>query len=175
MEKDYDRWNVHKKALNADSRLLKFHEREIWWCSIGVNVGSEQHSQTLNFSRPVLIVRTFTSTLFWGIPLTTKVKETSSFRFSLLLDGVQNDALIMQMRAFDSRRLQRKMLTLEKEQHAALVSRIRGISSEAEANVYSQYSRCSIIVNIETIALKRPNRIKRGHKSYHFATIAGLV
>ena len=72
MQKDFDKWNGKKKQLDANTdNLTDFHEREIWWCSIGVNVGFEQHSQTSDFSRPVVIVKKFTRDMFLGIPLTT--------------------------------------------------------------------------------------------------------
>ena len=43
MSKDFDSWNGEKKNLEQiGHNNLVFHEREIWWCSIGVNLGDEQ-------------------------------------------------------------------------------------------------------------------------------------
>jgi mRNA interferase MazF len=81
MEKEFDRWNLRKQEIDATSKEIRFHEREIWWCSIGVNIGSEQHSQTGDFSRPVIIFKKWTPQIFWGIPLTTKIKKIK-FRFN---------------------------------------------------------------------------------------------
>ena len=40
-DKNFDTWNIKKKHVNrGESRL--YTEREIWWCSLGVNIGSEQ-------------------------------------------------------------------------------------------------------------------------------------
>ena len=41
MDKDFDSWNKEKKEINSHDELVLFHEREIWWCSIGINVGDE--------------------------------------------------------------------------------------------------------------------------------------
>ncbi len=43
MEKDFDKWNNQKKIINLRSNNTDFfyHEREVWWCAIGVNVGFE--------------------------------------------------------------------------------------------------------------------------------------
>ena len=41
MAKDFDRWNKKKKALDAKAEPLYFHEGEIWWVHLGVNVGYE--------------------------------------------------------------------------------------------------------------------------------------
>ena len=39
MEKDFDRWNKLKKAINAseESARVYFHEGDIWWVHLGVN------------------------------------------------------------------------------------------------------------------------------------------
>src|SRR3989339_1177161 len=108
MQKDFDVWNKRKKIIDGEKRNPDFHEREIWWCSIGVNVGSEQHSQTDDFSRPVIIVRRLTEDIFWGVPLTTKTMKLP-FRIRLTLGDITNDALILQMRVYDRKRLVRQI------------------------------------------------------------------
>ena len=40
MRKNFDNWNNKKKKINEENFLdLFFHEREIWWCSLGLNKG----------------------------------------------------------------------------------------------------------------------------------------
>ena len=134
--------------LDASISFADFHEREIWWCSIGVNVGSEQHSQTDDFSRPVIIIRRFTRDIFLGIPLTTKVREHLSFRVRIVAGDHENDALLLQMRTYDRRRLVRKIGTISVQEFATLTNAVINAikttdpafagSSEAEANVYKQ-------------------------------------
>lgn len=127
MKKDFDRWNTRKKSIDAASdSLVDFHERELWWCSIGVNVGSEQHSQTVDFSRPVIILRKFTRDVFLGIPLTTQVKQTN-FRFRLSIKGIENDVLVLQMRAYDRKRLIRKIGMINKKAFTALRDFIKSL------------------------------------------------
>jgi len=126
MPKDFNRWNTEKKALDRSERGVGFHEREIWWCSIGVNVGSEQHSQTRDFNRPVLVVRRFTGDMFWGVPLTTKLRD-GGFRYRFTLQGVENDALLLQLRAWDRKRLIRKIETMPKEIYEPLITHIKGL------------------------------------------------
>ena len=41
MEKDFDRWNRHKKKVTDVADRPFYHTREIWWCAVGVNVGNE--------------------------------------------------------------------------------------------------------------------------------------
>jgi mRNA interferase MazF len=111
VEKEFQRWNDFKQVVDRNDRQFTFHEREIWWCSIGVNVGREQQSQTGDFSRPVLIIKRFTPDIFWGIPLTTKVRDVG-FRVRFKIGEVENDALVFQMRSYDKKHLVRKIGTL---------------------------------------------------------------
>src|SRR3989344_6645266 len=126
MDKNFDDWNSKKKKLDISERLAEFHEREIWWCSIGINVGSEQHSQSTDFSRPVLVVKKFTRDIFWGIPLTTKIRRVN-FRKSLNLDGIENDFLVLQMRAYDRKRLVRKLTIIPKEDFKTIIDFIKDL------------------------------------------------
>jgi mRNA-degrading endonuclease toxin of MazEF toxin-antitoxin module len=47
MFKDFINWIQYKIYLNARPKYPKFKEGEIWWCSIGVNIGSETVSFAL--------------------------------------------------------------------------------------------------------------------------------
>jgi mRNA interferase MazF len=106
--KDYKRWFVFKKRIDQEESSVVFQPRDVWWCSIGVNVGREQQSQTDDFSRPVIVVRRFTPDIFWGIPLTSKVKD-EKFRYRFVFNGLESDALIFHMRSYDRKRLVRKI------------------------------------------------------------------
>ena len=66
MNKDFDTWNEEKKGLEivAPDTLI-FHEREIWWSSIGLNVGDEEDGKNDLFERPVLVLRKFNNKVAW--------------------------------------------------------------------------------------------------------------
>ena len=53
MKKDFDRWNIEKKRADAEQPRL-YTVREIWWCRIGVNIGTEQDGRGKLFLRPVM-------------------------------------------------------------------------------------------------------------------------
>ena len=87
MEKDFDGWNNKKKELEAKNKKgPRFREREIWWCSIGHNLGHEACGKNEFFERPILIIHKYSSTLFIGIPLTSAVKND---RFHFCLNSVK--------------------------------------------------------------------------------------
>ena len=54
-----DRWNKLKKAINAseESERVYFHEGDVWWVHLGVNVGYEIDGKQREFSRPVVALR----------------------------------------------------------------------------------------------------------------------
>ena len=39
--KDYNKWNDSKKLVDGNNREVFGYPREVWWCSLGVNIGAE--------------------------------------------------------------------------------------------------------------------------------------
>lgn len=75
MEKNFDAWTHEKKRLEfVGHETLVFHEREIWWCSIGINLGDEEDGKNQLFERPVLVLKKFNKRLAWVLPMSTKEK-----------------------------------------------------------------------------------------------------
>jgi mRNA interferase MazF len=126
MQKDFDKWNKKKKIVNATSLKYSFfyHEREIWWSAIGLNVGVEIDGKNNIFERPVLIIKKFNKEMFWGVPLTTSKKDGAFFHELNHQDGL-SWAIISQLKLFSSQRLLRKMGTVSVEQVSAIKRKIR--------------------------------------------------
>lgn len=70
--RNYKDWMPVKENIQEQGILRKFKEWEIWWCSIGENVGIEINGKGNKFTRPVIIYHKFSRYGFMGIPLTTK-------------------------------------------------------------------------------------------------------
>lgn len=51
MEKDFLDWHKKKESLHKKDEKIYFHEREIWWCSLGLNIGDEQDGKNKNYSK----------------------------------------------------------------------------------------------------------------------------
>ena len=111
MSKPFDAWNTLKKQLQESENKLFFHEREIWWCSLGVNLGFEQDGRNDTFERPVLIVRKFNQDIFLGLPLTSARKEGMYYQ-KTKHEGRDYTVVLSQMRLLDRKRLQRKIRVL---------------------------------------------------------------
>ena len=124
--KDFDTWNKLKQSLDADPRPPSFSEREIWWCSIGVNVGFEVYGKDSTFSRPVLILRKYSRFTFLGVPLTSKQKNNPLY-FPFPFDGKQGSIMLDQVRTLDGRRLTRRMGKITEKQAETIKQAIKGL------------------------------------------------
>ena len=57
MEIKYDQWNNVKKELANREEKFFFKEGEIWWVSLGQNLGTESYGKGDTFRRPVLVIK----------------------------------------------------------------------------------------------------------------------
>ena len=115
MEKDFDKWNTKKKDLHGRQDNLFYHEREIWWCALGVNIGSEQDGTGENFDRPVVIIRGFNKSVFFAVALTGKKKPGRYYFYVGEVEGKEASAILSQSRLMDTKRLVRKMGVLDEK------------------------------------------------------------
>jgi len=53
--KNYDQWNNLKKELEERTNMPSFHEGDVWWCSVGLNIGPEIDGKNVTAERPVCI------------------------------------------------------------------------------------------------------------------------
>lgn len=124
MSKNFQEWLEIKQKLNDHHGIPTYKEREIWWCSIGVNIGHEEDGKGLFYRRPVLVTRKFNQHIFWGIPLTTQIKEKHYYH-RIIFKEQEQCAMISQLRLWESKRLNRKMGKLDKEQFDALRQKLK--------------------------------------------------
>lgn len=115
MTKDFSQWNTLKKNFHTVGKSKFYHAREIWWCALGVNVGSEQDGSGDEYRRPVLVLKGLGSDTCLVVPLTTSLR-THSFRIPIcLVQGKEAHALLSQLRVVDTKRFVRKIGFLNKD------------------------------------------------------------
>ena len=112
MTKDFDRWNARKKILNNDVFDRFVHEREVWWCALGVNIGVEADGKHENFERPVLVLRKFNRDAVLIVPLTSRAKP-NPYQWSFKHEGKLFAAVFSQLRLISTKRLLRKMYRMD--------------------------------------------------------------
>ncbi|MCX6755647.1 MAG: type II toxin-antitoxin system PemK/MazF family toxin [Candidatus Nomurabacteria bacterium] len=103
--KSFDDWNILKKELE-NRNTIYVSERDIWFCSVGINVGSEQDGKHELFERPVLVLKKVSLNTFIGLPLTSIKKKGSWY---VEIKSTNSSAIIPQIRLFDTKRLTRKI------------------------------------------------------------------
>lgn len=122
MPKDFDTWNERKKVVHDCGSTPFFHEREVWWCTLGLNVGYEQDGGD-TFERPVLIIKKFNRDVLWALPLTTSDKRN---QYYFPISGQPNSAVILsQLRLMSSKRLERLMYKLPKSQFKQILVQVQ--------------------------------------------------
>ena len=114
IKKDYQKWHCQKTAIDHSSASRVFyHEREMWWCTLGVNIGFEQDGSGEEYRRPVLILRGLSKETCFVVPLTTATSDHMLRPSVGPVDGKQARVLLSQIRVIDVRRLVRKIGYLE--------------------------------------------------------------
>ena len=95
-----------------DSTRIVFKQGDIWWCSVGMNVGEEIFGKGEKFTRPILIFKKFTGNSFLALPLTSKEKTGSWYVKISLRDRISR-VMLNQARIIDKKRLTNKIGTLD--------------------------------------------------------------
>ena len=114
MQKDFDIWNVKKQELSKTERVY-FGKGDIWFASVGKNIGDEEDGKNSDFEHPVLIVRKFNNNIFLGIPLTSNEYKDGKY-YHKLVSFPGSTAILSQVRLFDAKRLLRYIEKLESKE-----------------------------------------------------------
>lgn len=102
--KRFRAWHKLKYKLHFNTNIpAGYKERDIWWVSIGHNVGTEEDGKGIMFNRPVLIVKGFSRYQFWGVPLST-TEKTGTYYHQFMVNSKVSTALLSQLRVFDTKR-----------------------------------------------------------------------
>ena len=107
-KKDFNGWIIIKKNVHEKGTVHNFKKGEIWWSSVGENVGSEICGKGKTFSRPIIIFKKLDKYSFWAIPLTSQHHE-GSWYVPFEFDGRREIAVISQIEYMSVYRLYRKM------------------------------------------------------------------
>ena len=124
MQKNFLKWNKIKQNINNKKPGKLFKEREIWWCSFGLNIGDEQDGKNINFERPALIIKKFNRNIFWAIPLTTK-KKNNKYYSPIIYKDRQDFLILSQIRLISSKRLLRKVAKLPQNKFKNIKEKVK--------------------------------------------------
>lgn len=124
--KDFDKWNKRKKEIDRKeiSDHVFFHERQIWWGSLGLNVGFEQDGKNENFERPLLIVKKFNRDIVLVVPLTS-IAKNNKFHHQLKSSG--SFVILSQIRLVSTKRMLRLVEKITDNEFKEIVDKIKGL------------------------------------------------
>ncbi|NCU41198.1 MAG: hypothetical protein EOM19_00565 [Candidatus Moranbacteria bacterium] len=126
--KDFVDWMTVKKTLNAREIPSPFFEREVWWASLGENIGFELDGKSPDYSRPIIILKIFSENNLFYAPLTTmKCCRKRPFFFDVgeIVPGKRSRASLSHTSSMDGRRLLKKIGMLEESTFLDLKEAVR--------------------------------------------------
>jgi len=112
VQDNYDKWNEIKKDISEENIIVGYKNRDIFYMKMGENIGFEQNGKGKDFVRPVVVIKGFNENMFFGVPLSTKIKDGKfyyTFEFKKENTTVINNALLSQMKLFSTKRLLNKI------------------------------------------------------------------
>lgn len=137
---EFVKWVKVKVRIHiADNSKLFFHEREIWWANVGLNVGSEQNGKDEEFQRPILVLKKFGQHIFWAIPLTSKKKDSKyrleikykEYSKNIVGESISEDKdgiiILNQLKTMSNKRLIRKLGVMAEEDFNIVREKIKEI------------------------------------------------
>ncbi len=119
-------WIKIKIRTHFIDATFDFSEKQVWWASMGQNVGVEQNGKNENFERPVLIFRRFNDDQFWALPISTKIK-INKYCYVFSQGGKQFCINLSQMRVMDRKRLLRRLEDLSNNNFVAVKMQVKKI------------------------------------------------
>jgi mRNA interferase MazF len=121
--KDFKSWNSYKITIDSYTSEHLFREREIWWCALGVNIGSEQDGKNQLYERPVLVLKKINKELLLVAPLTSNLVKNE---FNIMTDstGETSQILLSQIRSISSKRLLRRIGRIKNETFNKVIVKI---------------------------------------------------
>jgi mRNA interferase MazF len=126
VSKPFHLWNENKILINDFGTQRLYHARDVWWCSVGINIGYEQDGTGKEYQRPIVILKGFSKQVCLMIPLTTSNKSNPYYIPVGIVDHKQASAIISQIRLIDTRRLINKIGVLDTETFEKIKKAIKG-------------------------------------------------
>lgn len=132
--KDFDTWNKVKKQTEEAKRKVFAHPREVWWCSLGVNIGAEIDGKNDSFERPVIIMKVYNKETMLVLPTTGRAKA-DKFHTPLKIESLNKETneimtrtvyvKLTQARVISNKRLIRKVGVIEENKFQVIQKEFR--------------------------------------------------
>ena len=108
-------WTKIKVMVHLSERKIYPKIKEIWWASLGQNIGVEINGKNENFERPVAVIKVFNRFGVLAAPISSTVKDDKYCVRFINNEGEEKIINISQIRSISTKRLLRKMGDLSVE------------------------------------------------------------
>lgn len=129
-------WIRVKIGIDLQRNSLERHaypcKKEIWWVSLGKNVGVEANGKNYSFERPVVVLHVFKNASMLVVPLTTTISENEHIFSFTSSKGTSSLANISQIRTLSTKRFIRNIGYIQDEDFIRLVDLIKLLILKSE-------------------------------------------
>jgi len=146
MQKNFDKWNNLKKLVDGKeiSSEFNFHSGDVWWTTLGVNIGKEIDGKNETFERPTLILKVINKHTLYVLPLTSKDHFTDKYHLKVdYEDNGSGVVVFSQVRVISSSRLLRKLSRISKKDLVKVTQRFISLFTQNRIPAQGGYSRKS--------------------------------
>ncbi|HCC83296.1 TPA: hypothetical protein DEP96_00430 [Candidatus Uhrbacteria bacterium] len=101
----FEAWHKRKQIIvdRETYRQIFFREKDVWWCSLGLNIGTESYGKGDWFRRPVLILKKLSNDLCICPPITSK-RRIGSWFASIMINGIEKWVMLCQIKTLHRKR-----------------------------------------------------------------------
>ena len=121
-------WTKLKIRIHVSERMPAFpKKKEIWWVSLGQNIGVEANGKNATFERPVLVIKVFNTYSYLVAPISSKVRE-DKYLFEFINNADESNIVnISQLRTISAKRFVRKVADMTDSDFDQIIELIRVI------------------------------------------------
>ncbi|KKP55890.1 MAG: hypothetical protein UR50_C0014G0005 [Parcubacteria group bacterium GW2011_GWC1_34_10] len=118
-------WTKIKVAVHLSEKEVYPKVKEIWWASLGQNIGVEINGKNENFERPVLILKVFNNNFILVVPISSTKKEGRYYYIFKNTENKNNILILSQLKSISSKRLIRKVGDMSSEDFMIIRDKIK--------------------------------------------------
>jgi mRNA interferase MazF len=120
-------WTKKKIHIHASDIRNFPRERQIWWASLGQNIGVEVNGKNEMFERPVLVIKRYSEDASLVVPISSAIRE-DIYHVSFINHKGENNAVnLSQVRSISSKRFIRKIGKMSVLDYSGIKERLREI------------------------------------------------
>ncbi|MFA6273574.1 MAG: type II toxin-antitoxin system PemK/MazF family toxin [Candidatus Paceibacterota bacterium] len=118
-------WTKIKVMIHLSEKKVYPKAREIWWVSVGQNIGVEINGKNQNFERPVLILKVFNDDFILVASISSTKRKGKYYHDFKTAENKDNVVVLSQLKSISSKRLIRKIGDMPSEDFINIKNKIR--------------------------------------------------